>query len=157
MSRLNAAYDLSRYENTAHQNEQQQKNNIKVVKQQQAESGSALKIVLVTLLAGLIMAAVIGSKVQQASVHADILALTAEINELSSENVRMETEIERKSALNSVEKYATEVLGMQKLDKAQIEYLSLENGNVMELSEHSENIFVKLKHALEDFVEYLKG
>lgn len=156
MSRGNAAYDLSRYENTAHQPEQEHKADIKVVKQT-AEAGSAVKIVLVTLLAGIIMAGVVSSKVQQASIHAEILSLTAEVNELASENIRMETEIERKSALNSVEEYAENILGMQKLDKAQIEYLSLENGNVIEISEDSDNIFVKAKHAIEDFVEYLRG
>ena len=156
MSKGNAAYDLSVYENTVHSDKKDQKSDIKVVNQT-AEAGSAVKIVIVTLLAGLVMAAVISSKVQQASIHAEILAVTAEVNELSSENVRMETEIERKSALNSVEEYATNVLGMQKLDKSQIEYLSLENGNVIEISENSSNIFVKLKHAFEDFVEYLRG
>ena len=80
-----------------------------------------------------------------------------EVEHLRMEYFRMETEIERKSALNSVEEYAENILGMQKLDKAQIEYLSLENGNVIEISEDSDNIFVKAKHAIEDFVEYLRG
>lgn len=154
MAGNNAVYDLSRYEDV-HTEEETHKE-IRVAKPP-AESGSAFKIIFMSLLAALIMAAVIHSKVQQASIHAEILSLTAEVNELASENVRMETEIERKSALNSVEEYASNILGMQKLDKAQIEYLSLENGNVIEISEESDNIFIKAKHWLEDFVEYLKG
>ncbi|MBQ8780788.1 MAG: hypothetical protein IJZ72_03860 [Oscillospiraceae bacterium] len=155
MAGNNAVYDLSRYEDV-HNEQQESQKEIRVAKTA-AESGSALKIIFMSLLAALVMAAVIHSKVQQASIHAEIISLTAQVNELASENVRMETEIERKSALNSVEEYASNVLGMQKLDKAQIEYLSLENGNVIEISENSDNIFVKAKHWLEDFVEYLKG
>lgn len=156
MAGNNAVYDLSRYEDTSANDEQESQKHIRVAKAP-TESGSAIKIILMSLLAAAVMAAVIHSKVQQASIHTEILRLTAEVNELASENVRMETEIERKSALNSVEEYASNVLGMQKLDKAQIEYLSLENGNVIEISESSDNIFVKAKHWLEDFVEYLKG
>ena len=46
---------------------------------------------------------------------------------------------------------------MQKLDKSQIEYLSIENGNVIDIPEENENFFVKIKHSFEDFLEYLRG
>ena len=83
--------------------------------------------------------------------------MTRYVDVLHSENVRMQTEIESKSALRSVEDYAEDVLGMQKLDKSQIEYLTMQNGNMIDIPEASHNQFVKMQHAFEDFVEYLRG
>ena len=76
---------------------------------------------------------------------------------LESENVRMQSELEEKTALKSVESYAENVLGMQKLDKSQIEYVSISNGNIVDIPENNDNIFVRLKNSFDDFVEYLKG
>ena len=87
----------------------------------------------------------------------DINKLNDQVMILESENVRMQTAIESKSALKAVEDYAVDVLGMQKLDKSQIEYLSIENGNVIDIPEENENFFVKIKHSFEDFLEYLRG
>jgi 3-oxoacyl-[acyl-carrier-protein] synthase III len=95
--------------------------------------------------------------VENAAIHTEINNLNSQVDILRSENVRMQTEIESKSALKSVEDYAENVLGMQKLDKSQIEYLSIENGNVVDIPESNENIFVKIKNAFENFVEYIRG
>lgn len=157
MSKGSLAYDLSKYENAVPKLTSDEKTKIKVRKAKPEAAGSAPKIIVLALAAGLLLGLVIYGKVENAAIHSEISAETKYVDILRSENVRMQTEIESKSALKSVEEYAVNVLGMQKLDKSQIEYLSLENGNVVDIPDNSDNLFVRIKHAFEDFVEYLRG
>lgn len=157
MGKGNLAYDLSKYENAVEKPHQEVKTKIKVQRAKAETVGSAPKVILLTIVAGLLLGLVIYGKVQNAAIHTDIANQNKYVDTLRSENVRMQTEIESKSALKSVEDYATNILGMQKLDKSQIEYLSLENGNVVDIPDQSENFFVKIKNGFEDFVEYLRG
>ena len=69
----------------------------------------------------------------------------------------MQAEIESKSSRKAVESYAENILGMQKLDKSQCEYVSLESGNVIEIPEENDNIFVDIKNAVSEFIDYLRG
>ncbi|UKI15658.1 MAG: hypothetical protein L6V87_07915 [Ruminococcus sp.] len=69
----------------------------------------------------------------------------------------MMTRLEQKSSQKVVEDYAENVLGMQKLDNAQVEYVSIESGNKAEISDSSDNIFTKIKNGFNSFLEYLKG
>ena len=157
MNRGNAAYDLSKYENAAPKLTDSEKSKIVVRKAKPKPTASAPKILITAVMAVLVLSLVVYPKVQQATVMSDINKLNDQVMILESENVRMQTAIESKSALKAVEDYAVDVLGMQKLDKSQIEYLSLENGNVVDIPDNSDNLFVRIKHAFEDFVEYLRG
>lgn len=69
----------------------------------------------------------------------------------------MQTEIESKNSLKNIEDYAENILGMQKLDKSQVDYITIESGNVVEIPQEEDNIFVNIKNALDDFVEYIRG
>ncbi len=157
MNRGNAAYDLSKYENAAPRLTDGEKSKIVVRRAKPRPTASAPKILITAVMAVLVLSLVVYPKVQQATVMSDINKLNDQVMILESENVRMQTAIESKSALKAVEDYAVDVLGMQKLDKSQIEYLSIENGNVIDIPEENENFFVKIKHSFEDFLEYLRG
>ena len=157
MNRGNAAYDLSKYENAAPKLTDGEKLKIVVRRAKPKPTASAPKILITAVMAVLVLSLVVYPKVQQATVMSDINKLNDQVMILESENVRMQTAIESKSALKAVEDYAVDVLGMQKLDKSQIEYLSIENGNVIDIPEENENFFVKIKHSFEDFLEYLRG
>lgn len=157
MNRGNAAYDLSKYENTAPKLSDSEKANIVVRRAKPQQSGSTLKALATAVMAVLVLSLVVYPKVQQATIMHRINNMNKTVTVLESENVRMQTAIESKSALNAVENYAVNVLGMQKLDKSQIEYLNIENGNVIVIPENEDNIFVKIKHTFEDFLEYIRG
>lgn len=157
MNRGNAAYDLSKYENTAPRLSDSEKAKIVVRRAKPQQSGSTLKALATAAMAVLVLSLVVYPKVQQATVMNEINKMNENVTILESENVRMQTAIESKSALNTVENYAVNVLGMQKLDKSQIEYLNIENGNVIVIPEEDGNIFVKIKHSFEDFLEYIRG
>ena len=153
MSSNNLAYDLSKYENVKPDKSPQ----IKVHKDRKEATGSAPKVIIVTMMAGLLMGAVIYGKVENAAIHTNIAKQEEYVDILNSENVRMQTEIEGKGSLKRVEEYAENTLGMQKLNKSQVDYITLESGNVVEIPKDDGNIFVRVKNAFDDFVEYIRG
>lgn len=153
MSKNNLAYDLTKYEDVAPEKAPK----IKIRRQKAANVGSAPKMLVTAVAAGLLLGGVIYGKVENAAVYAQVTEQTQNVEMLQSENVRMQSEIEEKTALESVESYAENVLGMQKLDKSQIEYVSISNGSEVDIPEDEDNIFVKIKNAFSDFLEYIRG
>ncbi len=153
MSKNNLAYAFEKFEEAAPKKSPK----IRIKRQKAEDVGSAPKLIVMALAAGLLLGALIYGKVENTAIHSEIAAQTQYVNMLASENVRMQSELEEKTALKSVETYAEQVLGMQKLDKSQIEYVSISNGNVVDIPENEENIFVKIKNSFNDFVEYLRG
>ncbi len=153
MSKNNLAYDLTKYEDAAPEKAPK----IRVRRQKAANVGSAPKMISFTAAAGLILGAVIYGKVENAAIHAEITTQNKTVEMLASENVRMQSEIEEKTALKSVESYVENILGMQKLDKSQIEYVSISNGSVADIPEGEDNVFLKIKNAFGDFLEYIRG
>jgi len=153
MSKNNLAYDLEKFEETPSEKAPK----IRVRRKKAENTGSAPKLIVTALAAGLLLGALIYGKVENTAIHSEIAAQAQYVDMLASENVRMQSELEEKTALKSVESYAEDVLGMQKLDKSQIEYVSISNGNIVDIPENDDNIFVRLKNSFNDFVEYLKG
>ncbi|MBQ8786505.1 MAG: hypothetical protein IJZ61_02590 [Oscillospiraceae bacterium] len=153
MSKNNLAYDLTKYEDVAPEKAPK----IRIRRQPAENVGSAPKLIVMTLSAGLLLGTLIYGKVENTAIHSEIAAQSQYVEMLASENVRMQSELEEKTALKSIESYAEEILGMQKLDKSQIEYVSISNGNIVDIPENNENVFVKIKNAFEDFVEYIRG
>lgn len=153
MNRNNLAYDLTKYEDVSPEKAPK----IRVRRQRAEHVGSVPKMVVTIVAAGVMLGAVIYGKVEDAAVHTEITNQTKYVEMLNSENVRMQSEIEEKTALKSIEGYAENVLGMQKLDKSQIEYVSISNGSVVDIPESEDNIFVRIKNTLGDFLEYIRG
>ncbi len=151
----NAAYDLSGYE--AYEERHNARREIKTTRAPRQASVSATGPVLALTAAGFLLVMCISSKADIAAVHAQVVAEEAVVEALEQENTRMKTELESKSSMKAVESYAENILGMQKLDKSQVEYISLESGNKAEISEEGSNIFTEIKKAFDNFVEYLKG
>lgn len=149
----NLAYDLTKYEDVAPEKTPK----IRIHRRKAENTGSVPSMIALAAAVGILLGAVIYGKVEEASIHAEITAQTKYVEMLNSENVRMRSELEEKTALKSVETYVEDVLGMQKLDKSQIEYVSVSNGSVVDIPESEDNIFVRIKHTLNDFLEYIRG
>ncbi len=153
MSKSNLAYDLTKYEDVAPERAPK----IRVRRVRAEHAGSAPAMIAAAAAAGLLLGGVIYGKVENASVYAQVNEQNQAVKMLESENVRMRSELEEKTALGSVEDYAENILGMQKLDKSQIEYVSVSNGSEADIPETEKNIFVKIKNAFGEFLEYIRG
>ncbi len=152
MSKNNLAYDLTKYEDVSPEKAPKIR-----VRRRRADTGSVPKMIVLVTAVGVMMGGVIYSKVEEASIHNEITNQTKNVEMLASENVRMQSEIEEKTALKYIEDYAENVLGMQKLDKSQVEYVSISNGSAADIPKDEENIFVRIKNTFNDFLEYIRG
>ena len=153
----NLAYALNRYDEVIHDEEDIRRPQIRVSGRKAATEGSAPKIIAVSAAAFLLLFMFVYGKVEQAAIHTEINRQTRQVDILHSENVRMRSEIEGKSSIRAVEDYAENILGMIRLENSQIEYISIENGNVIQIPETDDNFFVKIKNNFYEFIEHLKG
>lgn len=109
--------------------------------------------VVMALLCGMIF-----GKVEISSLCAEQTKLDNQLEQLQRENVELQSEVAQKTGMTKVEDYAENKLGLQKLDKAQIEYVQVDRkptASVIEAKE--ENIFVKIKNWFNSVVEYIGG
>ncbi len=121
-----------------------------------ASSGAAFKIFIKAAVILGVLFAVLYGNVETNRLFNEISKLESELASLQSENLALAAEYESVTSLKNVEDYAENVLGLQKLDKAQIEYVELEGDTVIEVVEtQSQNIFVMLKSWFADLCEYL--
>ena len=75
-----------------------------------------------------------------------------ELEELQGEALRLETELEGKTSLSAVGDYASEYLGLNKLDESQIQYVTLSNQDRIEVLTDTGSGF-----SLEKVVDQVKG
>lgn len=81
--------------------------------------------------------------------NAELRALQRELDDVSNQGTKLQIEIDRRSDYFTVEKYATEVLGMHKLEKYQIQYIQYEMTGTAELlhSEEDDDFFSRVSKA----------
>lgn len=148
----NLAYDYSIYE----QEVRQPKQRIQVKKNHAVKTYSATKSLVTAIAALCLLCAILYGKVEMNKVFSQTTAANNQLTHLQGENVRLQTEIESKSSLKNVESYAENQLKLQKLDKAQIEYVELQKENVIHVvKEKDKNVFVKIKSWFNDTLEYI--
>ena len=63
-----------------------------------------------------------------------IAAQTNALADAQSENTRLSAQLDAKVSLRNVEEYATQALGMVSIDKSQITYVDLSEGDKIELT-----------------------
>jgi cell division protein FtsL len=80
----------------------------------------------------------------------------AELEKLQSENISLQSELAQKTNMTAVEEYAEKQLGLSKLDKSQVEYISVESQDKASVVKNEdENIFVRAKSRIAEFLEYI--
>ena len=95
-------------------------------------------------------------RVELSSLYTQQSELEAQLTQLTNENISLESELAQKTGLTKVEEYAENELGLQKLDKSQIEYVEIEGDTVAEVvAPEDTNIFVKIKRWFSDLLEYI--
>lgn len=156
MSRqTNLAYDLSKFEEMS-KKPQEMAAPKPVALPKRAPQASPLKSLFFALLAVVVCSLLLYSKVQVSELYTQITEQTNTLNEVKSEGVRMQSELDSKMSLKNVEDYAVNVLGMQKIDKGQQEYISLEKDNLITVEKpKTDNFFLSIRDRFEDFMEYI--
>lgn len=145
----------------AYENELQrpQAPQIKHKKMPRSKSRVRLKCIqriAIGLLAFAIMFAFIYGKVELSRITNEQSELMAQLAQLEENNLSLESELEAKTSLVKVEDYAENELGLVKLDKSQIEYVEIENDNVIEVIEKKDDsIWSSIKNWFDSVLEYI--
>lgn len=144
-----AAYDLD--ERNLPKPKIKHKRNLKL----QPKAASAMKFTILGFIGLALLCAMVFGQVELSEVYSEQSSLTAELAKLNDENLSLESELESKTGLTQVEEYAEKKLGLQKLDKSQVEYVEVENDSVAEVVEtEDDNIFVSVKKWFKGVLEY---
>jgi cell division protein FtsL len=151
----NLAYDFEHFEKVM--TEENRAAKIRVHAKSAAKIGSPVKLLVMGAVVLCFLLLIVKSHSDIAALSDNIAKVQAEVNTLASEQVRMEAQIEGRSAIRYVEDYAENVLGMRKIDKSQIDYIDVTGGNQVVLPEAEKGLFTEMKESLDEFLEYLKG
>ena len=134
--RSNLAYDLERFENRAPVITKVSAGKEKVL--------SPVKVVVVALLLVALTSTVPYGRVVINELNMQYNAANAELNELKSEGVRMQSELESRLSLKTIEDIAVGEYGMVKPDSSQVGYIQLNSENKIETTEKQDSIFTKI-------------
>ena len=121
------------------------------------QRGTLAKIMIGSILALVLFSLVINSYVQLNEVYSQISAAESTLNDLQSENVRMQTQLEGQASIRNIKEYAEDRLGLQKLDRSQIQYIQIQTEDEVVVEEPDQNIFVQIKRKFNDLIAYLRG
>lgn len=127
------------------------------MRQNDAKTGSVFTIILVSVLAAILLGSVIYSLDRRNTVYNTVASKTNELNLIEAENVRLLSELESRMTAKNVEDYAENVLGMQKIDSSQIEYIKIQTDDVVNIPEPEESVIKKIKNLFDKCVEYFRG
>ncbi len=149
----NLAYDISVYEPNP---KKQPQRKIEVKKVAKVKQVSAVKSLLLGFAAMVLLCAMLYGKVETSKLYKQTAQLSKQYDMLTSENARMQSEIESKISLNKIDTYATNKLGLQKLDKSQTEYLSIQKSDVTKVvKDENKNVLLIIKDWFSNVLEYI--
>ncbi|MBQ8182066.1 MAG: hypothetical protein IJ010_08890 [Ruminococcus sp.] len=123
----------------------------------EAKKGSVIRIVFLSLLAVALLGSVIYSLDRRNTMYNKVASLNDKLELTEAENVRLQSELESRMSAKNVEEYAENVLGMQKIDPSQIEFIKIQTGDVVIIPEQKKSFFDKIGDFFEKCAEYFKG
>ncbi|MCD8095793.1 MAG: cell division protein FtsL [Ruminococcus sp.] len=154
---VDLAYEYESY-NMFDEREEEYANRIKSSRNasKRRRSIANVKVVLAALLVLVLFSAITYEKSELSKLYSENSELETELAELNNDNISLESELAQKTGLTKVEEYAENELGLQKLDKSQIEYVEIEQSTTAQtVSEGDDNIFVRIKAWFDNALEYL--
>lgn len=137
-----AAYDFSRFEAKTAQRPAP-KNNVIELPQKAARPKLNFGRVVKRLLGIAVVLAIAGTlivnQLQVNELNVQLQKAQKELGEKQSEYIQLRMEAQAMASLNAVEEYATNVLGMQKIQPNQVEYVRLNNTDKIEVAGQNTN------------------
>jgi cell division protein FtsB len=155
-----AAYDLKRFETKPRVRVRKPALVVKRPSEQaraKAKVMYAVKVVAALSLVALVVVTMLYSRAVLTELDLQISQANANLTEMKSEQTRLAAELESKVSLRNVEEYASQKLGMSTMDKQQITYVDLSEGDKIELTQQSpkKTLLDQIRLAIAKVKEYI--
>ena len=121
------------------------------------KKASAIKAAVLGVMATALLGCVIYGRVQTNEIYTQIAEAQSKYDDLQATNISLRSEIDGKTTVKNVEKYAEEVLGLKPLDDSQIQYIQLQTEDEVQIPEPEKNFFVRLQEKITAIWEWLRG
>ncbi len=160
-SNSNLAYDLSLFDvdeelERKKEKKREEKSKIQITeKKAVARNGNVFTIVISAVACIAVAFAILYSKVELADYTAMISEVKTELEEARRDNNRLNAELDSMVTLDNVENIAASELGLQKTQNSQINFVTLNTEEMVEVAQTDANIFVSIKDWFYDVLEYL--
>lgn len=137
-SSANYAYDLSRYE--IREQQVPEPPQLRVVKSRKREQpltrpAAIARFICVGLILVALIAANICNRVALTDVSAQIETYNSQLRELQGDAVRLSSQLENRTSLRTLEETASARLGLGKMERSQITYVNMSEGDKIVYSE----------------------
>lgn len=104
------------------------------------ETKKTIKVMAVAITIMLFMAVAIYSRIQLDEINREISSVEKKIELAQSDSVKLNNELNAIVSIDNVEEYAVDVLGMEKIQDYQVEYVDLSSNDRVEVADGEEVI-----------------
>ncbi len=151
----NLAYDFSKFEE---KQAAPQRPQIEQIYPKVKDTISLPKVIFGLMSVLIVTSMLIYNNVRISEINTEIRMQQQEYDILVNEGIRLNMELESGASLSKVEEYASNVLGMVKMEKSQMQYIELTDGTTVEIMQQEEpNLFDQVQRLLTEFVENITG
>ncbi len=150
----NLAYDLSLFEEKKVSPDKQPEQQPKKEPTRAKNTGRLLRIMAATALVGALLSAFLYSNATLAELNSESLSLQKQLATLKDEETRMNVELDSRVCMKDIDERITDDLGMVKLEKYQVNYIDLSEGDTMTMAEEDETFWQKIRSFFTDIGEY---
>lgn len=130
---------------------------VKAKRGARARSRYVRAVTVYTVALALLMAGTVFSRMKLSETKANINKYSAALTELESENAYLSYQLESLVSLKNAEEYAVGTLGLVKLDSSRIEYVNLQDENVIEGGENDAPLSETVRAWADSVIELLDG
>jgi cell division septal protein FtsQ len=155
-ARDNAAYDLSLFESKEDREErkvaEEPAKRVKTATKSKIKTASAARWVAMGLFIVLSLVAIMLCNVQLTALNEEISTAQTKLGSAQSDEIRLNMQLESRMALDNIENYAVNQMGLQKASQYQITYVHMTDKDKVDVMPKNENVFTKLFNFI---LEYL--
>ena len=151
----NLAYDLSMFEERKPVPVKEKEEENARVRQPRAKNGiKLLKILAAVTVCGFLAGALLYSNATLAELDSEAISLQKELDSLRDDELRMNLEIDNRVCTQDIDEYITKELGMVKVEKYQVNYIDLSEGDEMDIAEKNDGLWDSICAFFSDVKEY---
>jgi len=158
MAYENVAYDLERYGynyDDTNSDNNLVKYDLKLLESKPKKVPFKVKAMCYIMAMALVVI-IISTQVTITEISQQITAANNKLNEINSESIRLDMELDSTGSKRSVEDKAGLMFGLSEENRGQVEYININKENMAIVNKDNRNIFEKMYYGFINLVEYMQ-